>query len=88
MKTYIGVMLAAACALSVGAGRPGETDFVEARGSVKPVRLPPGGPTPRMADGKSTSPACGSPGRPDARMRGAWIRDEAPRGPDSVSAVG
>ena len=26
--------------------------FVEARGNVKPVRLPPGGPTPRMSDGK------------------------------------
>lgn len=30
---------------------PGKT-FVEARGNVKPVRLPPGGATPRMADGK------------------------------------
>ena len=30
---------------------PGKT-FVEARGNVKPVRLPPGGPTPRMTDGK------------------------------------
>jgi hypothetical protein len=26
--------------------------FVEARGNVKPVPLPPGGPAPRMADGK------------------------------------
>ena len=26
--------------------------FIEARGSVKPVPLPPGGPPPRMADGK------------------------------------
>ena len=26
--------------------------FVEARGNVRPVRLPPGGPTPRMSDGK------------------------------------
>jgi hypothetical protein len=50
MKTCIGVMLAATCALSVVTTAQ-EKPFVEARGSVKPVRLPPGGPPPRMADG-------------------------------------
>ena len=50
MKIYIGVMLAATCALSVVATAQ-EKPFVEARGSVKPVPLPPGGPTPRMSDG-------------------------------------
>jgi hypothetical protein len=30
---------------------PGKV-FVEARGNVRPVRLPPGGATPRMSDGK------------------------------------
>ena len=53
MKTYIGFALAAALALPLAAvaqeKKPGT--FVEARGSVKPVKLPPGGPTPRMADG-------------------------------------
>ena len=35
-----------------GRARPGtEEDFVEARGNVVPVPLPPGGPAPRMADG-------------------------------------
>ena len=29
-----------------------EKPFVEARGNVVPVPLPPGGPPPRMADGK------------------------------------
>jgi hypothetical protein len=50
MKTYIGVMLAAAFMLPAVAGAQ-EKPFVEARGSVKPVPLPPGGPAPRMSDG-------------------------------------
>ena len=50
MKVYIGVLLAATCALSVVATAQ-EKPFVEARGNVVPVPLPPGGPTPRMADG-------------------------------------
>jgi hypothetical protein len=57
----IGVTLAGICALSMALvaqqrqqpaqqPQPDKT-FVEARGSVKPVPLPPGGPPPRMSDG-------------------------------------
>jgi len=57
----IGVTLAGTCALSIALvaqqrqqpaqqPQPDKT-FVEARGSVKPVPLPPGGPPPRMSDG-------------------------------------
>jgi hypothetical protein len=60
MKTSISVMLAAAWMLpaAVAAQRPAtatETQkkpIVEARGNVKPVPLPPGGPAPRMSDGR------------------------------------
>ena len=59
MKMTVGValslLLAAApvwaqnpAGTSPGAGKP----FVEARGNVTPVPLPPGGPAPRMSDGK------------------------------------
>jgi hypothetical protein len=53
MKMRLCVMLAAVCLLPAVAGAqdPPKT-FVEARGNVKPVPLPPGGPPPRMADGK------------------------------------
>ena len=50
--------------------------FVEARGSVKPVRLPPGGPTPRMADGKPTSRACGFPARRERANAWSVVPDE------------
>jgi hypothetical protein len=60
MATHIGVMLAAAFMLAPGAAAQvitGEATgekktFVEARGNVVPVPLPPGGQSPRMADGK------------------------------------
>jgi len=55
MKTYICVTLAAVGLLSAGVAAqdpPAGKQFIEARGSVRPVPLPPGGPTPRMADGK------------------------------------
>ena len=52
MKAHIAVMLAATCMLSVAATAQEKKPFVEARGNVVPVRLPPGGPPPRMADGK------------------------------------
>ena len=52
MKTYIGVMLAATCMLAVAATAQEKKPFVEARGNVVPVPLPPGGPAPRMSDGK------------------------------------
>ena len=51
MKTYIGVLLAAIVMLPTAAAAQDNRTFVEARGSVKPVPLPPGGPTPRMSDG-------------------------------------
>jgi hypothetical protein len=40
-----------ACDHAVAAAAQGNKPFVEARGSVKPVPLPPGGPAPRMSDG-------------------------------------
>jgi hypothetical protein len=46
----VGLLSAATYAQQAPA--PPEKEFVEARGSVKPVPLPPGGPAPRMADGK------------------------------------
>ena len=52
MKTQTLMILAAAFVLSVAAGaQEPQKPFVEARGNVVPVRLPPGGPPPRMADG-------------------------------------
>jgi len=51
VKTLIGVMLASVGLLSVTAAAQ-DKPFVEARGNVVPVPLPPGGPPPRMADGK------------------------------------
>src|SRR6266545_5499932 len=60
MKTHIGLMLAATLMLPVAAvaqvltgeqSAEGKT-FIEARGNVVPVPLPPGGPAPRMADGR------------------------------------
>src|SRR5918995_5405230 len=53
MHKHIGIALIAACLLAAGtAAQDPPKTFVEARGSVKPVPLPPGGPPPRMADGK------------------------------------
>src|SRR5687768_1137970 len=52
MTTYIAVLLAAILTLPVAAAAQDNKTFIEARGSVKPVPLPPGGPTPRMADGR------------------------------------
>jgi len=53
VKTDIGVALAAVCLLAgAAAAQDPPKPFVEARGNVRPVPLPPGGPPPRMADGK------------------------------------
>jgi hypothetical protein len=50
VTTYVGVLLAMTGLLS-GTAAAQEKPFVEARGSVIPVPLPPGGPPPRMTDG-------------------------------------
>jgi hypothetical protein len=50
VNVRIGVMLVATGMLPVAAAAQ-EKPFVEARGNVNPVPLPPGGPAPRMADG-------------------------------------
>jgi hypothetical protein len=51
MRAPISVILAAACLISAGATAQEKKPFVEARGSVVPVPLPPGGPAPRLSDG-------------------------------------
>ncbi len=61
MKLTVGVLvfaLAMVAALSMAAAaqqrqqqQQPQKQFIEARGSVKPVPLPPGGPPPRMSDG-------------------------------------
>ena len=52
MRQQVVLVLAALCAVGVAAGaQEQDRNFVEARGSVKPVPLPPGGPPPRMSDG-------------------------------------
>ena len=53
MRTHVILSLAAVCVCTAALGaQDPPKEFVEARGSVKPVPLPPGGPPPRMADGK------------------------------------
>ena len=53
MTTSIRVLLAVTCLLPAVAAlaQDQQKPFIDARGSVKPVPLPPGGPPPRMADG-------------------------------------
>jgi hypothetical protein len=80
MKTYIGVMLAAALMLPAGAGAQEKKPFVEARGSVKPVPLPPGGPAPRMSDGHVDLSGNWFPG-PTGKAN-AWSVDPDPRVPE------
>lgn len=95
MKSYIGVLLAAtflppmaAAAQDAGGGPStslgaGNQTFVEARGSVKPVPLPPGGPTPRMSDGKPDLSGVWFPG-PTGKAN-AWSTErEAPQKQDPI----
>jgi hypothetical protein len=56
MRSYLGLIVSAVVALSVAGAAQDKQEspdkkFVDARGSVKPVPLPPGGPAPRMSDG-------------------------------------
>ncbi len=81
MKTYIGAILAAILILpAIVTAQDKDKKFVEARGSVKPVPLPPGGPTPRMSDGHpdlSGNWFAGPTGKANA-----WSVDPDPRVPE------
>ena len=82
MKMYISAALVASLALPAAAFAQIENQsqkevdgkkFVEARGSVKTVPLPPGGPTPRMSDGKPDLSGVWFPG-PTGKAN-AWSTD-------------
>ncbi len=52
LATSVAMPLAAVAQVMTGEQSAEGKTFIEARGNVKPVPLPPGGPAPRMADGK------------------------------------
>jgi hypothetical protein len=68
--TIVALGLVSAAASAQQAPAQPDKEFVEARGSVKPVPLPPGGPTPRMSDGKPDFSGVWFPG-PTGRAN-AW----------------
>ncbi|NOT28016.1 MAG: hypothetical protein HOP16_18180 [Acidobacteria bacterium] len=78
MKTLVVAALVALGAVSVTTTAAPQREFVEARGSVKSVPLPPGGPTPRMADGHPDFSGVWFDG--PTGMANAWSVD-AERGP-------
>ena len=88
MKKYIGVLLITTVMLPTAAAAQEKPTFVEARGSVKPVPLPPGGPTPRLPDGKPDFSGVWFEG-PTGKAN-AWSvdREQGPPGPDPVATLG
>ena len=88
MKTYAVLILAALCALPSAAAAQ-EKPFVQARGSVVPVPLPPGGPPPKMSDGHVDLSGVWFPG-PTGKANAWSIAPGAARegGSHSVPAVG
>lgn len=81
MRAYVAMVLAT-CTLSVGVTAQ-EKPFVEARGSVKPVLLAPGGPPPRMSDGHVDLSGVWFPG-PTGKAN-AWSTErEAPQKQDPI----
>jgi hypothetical protein len=80
MKSYIGVMLAAALILPAAINaQDQEKKPVQARGSVVPVPLPPGGPTPRMSDGKPDLSGVWFPGPTGKANAWSTLREEGPK---------
>jgi hypothetical protein len=83
MKTYMGVLLAVAVAVPVAVSAQGNGSegkkFIEARGSVKPVPLPPGGPAPRMSDGHPDFSGVWFQG-PTGKANAWSVEPDAPRG--------
>jgi hypothetical protein len=75
-------VFAVAVALGTTAGAQEKT-FVEARGSVKPVPLPPGGPTPRLADGTPDFSGVWFPG-PTGRANAWSVVPDAPIKEDPI----
>jgi hypothetical protein len=78
-------MMPATAATQEPAAQPatGEKRFVEARGSVRTVRLPPGGPTPRMADGRPDLSGVWFPG-PTGKANNWSIDPEPPVQEDPI----
>src|SRR4029079_10852720 len=80
MKMCVAVTLAAVCALPVAvAAQDDKKPFVQARGSVVPVPLPPGGPPPRMSDGHVDLSGVWFPGPTGKANAWSTLREEGPK---------